>query len=124
MKKFFVICTVNNVDYLTNVLAESNLSAERKILDLSICGRHEYAVTNAQAFTKIETKFNFFSDSIQKCECISFDSLSQIIESVNTNIREKDSIELSIERKTKQIKELEQELELLKVKATALGLDY
>lgn len=124
MNKFFVICTVNNVDYLTDVLAESALCAENKILGLSICGRHEYAVTNAQAFTLEEIKYEYFSDCIQNCECISFDTLSQIIESVNASIREKDSIELDIELKIKQIKELEGDLEILKSKATALGLDY
>ena len=80
MENFFVICTVNCINYPTNVKAETNLSAEHKILDLGICGKHEYGVTGAQAFTKKETKLNFFTDMIQNCECISYDELVQIIE--------------------------------------------
>lgn len=106
MENFFVICTVNSVNYLTNVKAETNLSAEHKILDLGICGKHEYGVTGAQAFTQNETKLNSFTDMIQNCECISYDELAQIIENVNDTIRKKDRIEKLIIDKTNKIKEL------------------
>ena len=124
MNKFFVICTVDGIDYLTDVPAESAAGAEHKILDLSICGRHTYAVTGAQAFDYNDIKLTYFSDYIQKCECISFGSLAQIIEDVNAIIRKKDSVELAIERKTKQLKELTDELAKLKYEAKDLGINY
>lgn len=124
MKKFFVICTVNSIKYLTNVEAESNLSAEHKILDLGICGKHEYGVTDAQAFTKNETKLNFFSDAIQNCECISYDELVQIIETVNDTIRKKDRIEKLIIDKTNKLKELTEELAELRSEAANLNMKF
>ena len=116
MENFFVICTVNSINYLTNVKAESNLSAEHKILDLGICGIHEYGVTSAQAFTKKETKLNFFTDMIQNCECISYDELVQIIETVNDTIRKK--LIISTENKLKEFTD-----ELTKLKSEAANLN-
>ena len=122
MENFFVICTVNSINYLTNVKAESNLSAEHKILDLGICGIHEYGVTGAQAFTKKETKLNFFTDMIQNCECISYDELAQIIETVNDTIRKKDCIEKLIIDKTNELKKLSKELTELTSEAANLNM--
>lgn len=122
MENFFVICTVNSVNYLTNVKAETNLSAEHKILDLGICGKHEYGVTGAQAFTQNETKLNSFTDMIQNCECISYDELAQIIENVNDTIRKKDRIEKLIIDKTNKIKELTEELTELWSEAANLNM--
>ena len=122
MENFFVICTVNSINYLTNVKAESNLSAEHKILDLGICGIHEYGVTSAQAFTKKETKLNFFTNMIQNCECISYDELAQIIETVNDTIRKKDHIEKLIISTENKLKEFTDELTKLKSEAANLNM--
>lgn len=122
MEKFFVICTVNSIKYLTNIEAETNLSAEHKIIDLGICGKHEYGVTTAQAFTKNETKLNFFTDMIQNCQCISYDELAQIIETVNDTIRKKDHIEKLIIDKTNKLKEITEELTELRAEAVNLNM--
>lgn len=124
MKKFFVICTVNSIKYLTNIEieAETTLSAENKILDLGICGKHEYGVTSAIAFSKNETKLSLFTDMIQDCQCISYDELAQIIETVNDTIRKKDRIEKLIIDKTNKLKELYEELTELKSEATNLNM--
>ena len=43
MKNYMVIARIKGVDYLTKVEAESEYNAEHKILDLGICGKHDYA---------------------------------------------------------------------------------
>lgn len=122
MEKFFVICTVNSIKYLTNIEAETNLGAEHKIIDLGICGKHEYGVTTAQAFTKNETKLNFFTDMIQNCQCISYDELAQIIKTVNDTIHKKDHIEKLIIDKTNKLKEITEELTELRAEAVNLNM--
>lgn len=122
MRKFFVICTVNSIKYLTNVDAESGLSAEHKILDLGIRGKHECGVTDVQTFTRNETKLNLFTDMIQYCGCVSYDELAQIIETVNDTIRKKDRIEKLIIDKTNKLKELTEELAELRSEAVSLNM--
>ena len=59
---------------------------------------------------------------IQNCQCISYDELAQIIETVNDTIRKKDCIEKLIIDKTNKLKELYEELTELRSEAANLNM--
>lgn len=58
---------------------------------------------------------------LQDCECISYDELAQIIETVNDTIRKKDRIEKLIIDKTNKLKELTEELAELRSETANLN---
>ena len=59
---------------------------------------------------------------IQNCECISYDELAQIIETVNDTIRKKDRIEKLIISTENKLKEFTDELTKLKSEAANLNM--
>lgn len=111
MKAYMIIATVNDIDYLTKVEAESLSGAEHAVLDLSVCGRHTYGVTACMAFGMDELKTDTFIGSVIRSNPVSFDDLKEIIEKRNAEILEKDAAEESIRVIEKQIEALKKQLE-------------
>ena len=110
MKNYMVITRIGGNDYMVKVQAESLCSAEHQILDMGICGRHEYGVDGAQAFGAEEMKTGCFIQMALTSETISMDELETIISERNARIKAKDRIR-EIE---KQMKKLAEELEAAK----------
>ena len=111
MKVFMIIATVNEIDYLSKVEAESLSGAEHAVLDLSVCGRHTYGVTACMAFGLDELRTDTFIGSAIRANPVSFEELKEIIEKRNAEIREKDAAEESIRVIEKQIEALKKQLE-------------
>ena len=110
MKNYMVITRIGGNDYMVKVQAESLCSAEHQILDMGICGRHEYGVDGAQAFGAEEMKTGCFIQMAMTSETISMDELETIISERNARIKAKDRIR-EIEE---QMKKLAEELEAAK----------
>lgn len=110
MKNYMVITRIGGNDYMVKVQAESLCSAEHQILDMGICGRHEYGVDGAQAFGAEEMKTGCFIQMALTSETISMDELETIISERNARIKAQDRI-CEIE---KQMKKLAEELEAAK----------
>ena len=110
MKNYMVITRIGGNDYMVKVQAESLCSAEHQILDMGICGRHEYSVNGAQAFGAEEMKTGCFIQMALTSETISMDELETIISEHNARIKAKDRIR-EIEE---QMKKLAEELEAAK----------
>ena len=114
MKFYFVIAQVNGKDFLTKVQANSILDAERLILDKSVCGIHTYGVTACTAYDESTMKYETFYMNALKAELIGFEMLVDIIEKRNAEIIAKDKAEKRIKEIEKQIKHLQNELEINK----------
>lgn len=110
MNSYMVIVRIGGNSYMTKVKAESLCSAEHQILDMGICGRHEYGVDDAQAFGAEEMKTGCFIQMALTSETISMDELETIISERNARIKAQDRIR-EIE---KQMKKLAEELEAAK----------
>ena len=111
MKAYMIIATVNGIDYLTKLNAESENSAEHAVLNLSICGRHTYGVTACMAYDDKSMKYDHFIYSALQAKAFSFDELKKLIEKRNAEIREKDEAEDRIAQIEMQMKQLSEELE-------------
>lgn len=114
MENYIVIAQVMNDFYLTKVKAASAYEAEHKILDLGICGRHEYGVFGSHAFDQKTMKTDTFIANALKADPISLKELSEIIEANNERIRQKDKAEARIAEIEKQMKTLAEELDQAK----------
>lgn len=110
MKNYMIIAKVNGNDYLTKVSAESESGAEHAVLDLSVSGRHEYAVTACMAYDTAAMKDDTFVYHAIEAIPISFAELKAIIEKRNAEIREKDAAEERIKAIEKQMKDLQNQL--------------
>ena len=110
MKAYMIIATVNGIDYLTKLNAESESSAEHAVLNLSICGKHTYGVTACMAYDDKAMKYDHFIYSALQAKAVSFDELKELIEKRNAEIREKDAAEERIAQIEKQMKQLKEEL--------------
>lgn len=106
-----IIAKVNGVDYLTRVNAESESSAEHMILDLSVCGKHDYSVTACMAYDDKAMKTDTFVYNALNALPTGFNALVDLIEKRNAEILEKDAAEEKIRTIEKQMKELQKELE-------------
>lgn len=111
MKAYMIIATVNGIDYLTKLNAESESSAEHAVLNLAICGRHTYGVTACMAYDDKAMKYDQFIYSALQAKAVSYDELKELIEKRNAEIREKDAAEERIAQIEKQMKQLAEELE-------------
>lgn len=111
MKAYMIIATVNGIDYLTKLNAESESSAEHAVLNLSICGKHTYGVTACMAYDDNAMKYDTFIYSALSAKAVSFDELKEIIDKRNKEIAEKDAAEERIRQIEKQMKQLAAELE-------------
>lgn len=111
MQPFYVIATVRNQNYLTQVYSETNGGAEHKVLDLGVCGRREYSVRSAQAFDGEAMKTDTFIGMALDASPIRFEDLAQIIAVENDRIIKKDECAGKIERMTAEIEQLTKELE-------------
>ena len=109
--KYIVFATICNDVYMTKVSAPSAYNAEHQILDLGICGRHEYGVEGAMAFSATEMKTDTFIGMAMNADPISMAELAQIIEANNARIKAKDEAEDRIREIEKQMKKLNEELE-------------
>ena len=111
MKAYMIIVTVNGVDYLTKVNAESESSVEHAVLNLSVCGKHTYGVTACMAYDTNAMKYDTFVYHAIGANPVSFDALKEIIEKRNAEIREKDMAEEAVRTIEKQMKDLQKQLE-------------
>ena len=109
--KYMVIASVANNQYMVNTEATSLLSAENKILEMGICGRHEYGVSGATAFDAKGMKTDTFIWMATAAETISMEELAKIIEVENARIKAKDEAEDKIREIEEQMKKLSEELE-------------
>lgn len=114
MNNYIVIAQVMNDFYLTRVHAESACEAEHKVLDLGICGRHEYGVVGAIAYDQKTMKTDSFVANALKAHPVGQAELYDIIEANNERIRQKDKAESRIAEIEKQMKTLAEELEKAK----------
>lgn len=113
--QYMVIVNIMNNKYLTKVSGVSSLSgAEHKILDLGICGRHEYGVAGATAYDAVGMKTDTFLWQAMSADPISLEQLTEIIEANNARIKAKDEAEDRIREIEKQMKALAEELEAAK----------
>lgn len=110
MKDFMIICTVNGVDYLTKVQANTNGGAEHVVLDKGICSRYGYGVSACTAFNAAEMRTETFIGAALVAQPIAFDDLCKIIDGVNTKIAAKDAAE-------HRLKEIEKQIEVLRAEA-------
>lgn len=100
MKSYYiVIATVNSIDYLTKIEAESLIAAEHAILNLNIYNKHAYGVTACTAYSALEMKTDKFIGHALSANPVSFDQLKEIIKKRNAEILEKDAAD---ERITKR----------------------
>ncbi len=111
MKNYMVIARIKGVDYLSKVEAESVMSAEHKILDLGICGKHEYGVECCMAYDYDMMSTETFRLHALKCFPISIEGLANVIMERNAEIKKKDNAEKRITEIEKQIEQLKIELE-------------
>lgn len=111
MNIYMIIATVNGIDYLTKVNAESESSAEHMVLDLSVCGKHTYGVTACMAYGADAMKYDTFIYNAINANPVSFEMLKEIIEKRNAEILEKDAAEERIRAIEKQMKDLQKQLE-------------
>lgn len=112
--KYMVIVKIMNDWYMTRVDASSLGGAEHKILDLGICGRHEYGVAGATAYDAKAMKTDTFTSMAMIADPISMGELTEIIEANNARIKAKDEAEDRIREIEKQMKTLAEELEVAK----------
>lgn len=108
---YMVVARVNGIDYLTKVNAESNYSAEHQVMDLGICGKHDYSVTACMAFDHEAMKTDTFIGAALNAVPIGFGALSELIQERNKEILKRDETEHRISAIEKKIQELTSELE-------------
>lgn len=109
MKKFMVIARVNGCDYLTKVAAHNAYGAEHKIIDIGVCGKHEYGVENCMAYDLEAMKIDTFRHNAINAEPIAYDELVNIINERNAEITRKDCAENRMREIEKQMKLLQEE---------------
>ena len=116
LTNYMVIATVNNVNYLVNIEAESLYQAEHKILDLSVCGKHTYGVTACTAYDAetMKMKTDTFVFFALYAKTISVDELFDIIDKRNEEIARKDEAEDRIKEIEDTMDKLQKELEDMK----------
>lgn len=119
MTGYMVIAKVNGVEYLTKVFAESEYNAEHKILDQGICGKHLYGVDACMAYNTKAMKTDTFIYNAIIAEPIAYESLIEIINYRNEEIKKQDEAENRIFEIEKQMKALQAELDKAKAILTA-----
>ena len=100
---------VVNQKYIVSVEAESELSAEHKILDDIY-----YGITGAQAFDQKSIKTDCFWGLVLGCETISFDELKKISDQYKEAQEHLEKREQELKEAQNKMKELLAEMELLK----------
>lgn len=114
MKNFVVIARIAKNHYMVNIMAETECAAEHAILDMGICGRHEYSVEHCMAFDFKSMKTDTFIGHALISATVSLEEITRIIDTRNEEIATKDAAEDRIREIEKQMKELERELEAAK----------
>lgn len=112
--RYMVVAAVKNDWYLVRVTANSLGEAEHKVLDLGICGRHEYGVRGATAFDAKGMKTDTFIGMAMEAEPVSMEEFTEIVDAQNAWIKAKDDAEDKIREIEKQMKQLNDELEAAK----------
>lgn len=110
MKVFMIIATVNGIDYLTKIKADSEIAAEHRILDMGVCGKHTYGVLYCMAYDDKAMHTDCFIYAALQAKPVSMNELCEIIRQQNASIREKDAAEDRIIKIEKQIRDLTEEL--------------
>lgn len=109
--EFMIIATVDNVNYMTKITADSALAAEHSVLDKGVCGKHTYGVTSCQAFDVEMMNTDCFRYTAIKSEVVSFSELCDIIAMRNEEIILEDTAEDIIKSNEKKIRELQEQIE-------------
>lgn len=116
MERFMVVATIGKEDFLVRVMADSAYKAEHLVLDQSYCGKHEYGVSACQAFDAEGMKTETFQWKAIGSETVSFVELTAIIKERNEDIKradEREGLIREIERKKKEIEDMEEKLKSL-----------
>lgn len=113
MKNYVVICVVSEINFATNIVANSATEAEHIILDLGYTGKHTYGVTACQAYSEAELKTEWFIGSLMSAQMVSYEELTKIIEKRNEVIKKSDYAEKRITEIKKEMKALENEMKAL-----------
>lgn len=111
MNNYMIIARIKGVDYLSKVEAESEISAEHKILDAGICGEHDYSVEACMAYDYDAMQTETFRAHALNCFPMSIEGLTGVIMERNAEIKKKDDAEKRITEIEKQIERLKAELE-------------
>lgn len=112
--KVILFVTVAGKTYMTNGETEGSLcAAEHEILDLGICGRHEYGVEACTAYSPSMMKTDTFIGGALNSIAIERDRLHEIIIARNEQIRSRDSAEDKIEELQGKIKELQDNIKII-----------
>lgn len=111
MKNYMVHIRINNAEYMTKIIANSNSEAEHYFLDKSYSGRHTYSVEGCQAFAPDELKTDFFIGTLLNSILISSSEICTIISDRNEELRNSDRAEKLISDNKKRIAELQKEIE-------------
>lgn len=114
MKHFMVIVRINGTDYLTNVESDTEYGAEHKVLDLGICGKHDYTINACMAYDVHAMQYETFRCSAITATPISFDDIKIVIYNRNAEIQQKDYAEERIATLTKKLEETKAELDAAK----------
>ena len=93
------------------MLTESEYNAEHKILDLGICGKHDYSVECCMAYDYDAMSTETFRVHALNCMTMSIEGLTRVIIERNAEIKKKDDAEKRITEIEKQIERLKAELE-------------
>lgn len=109
--EYIVIASINKTSYMVRLNADSNAGAEHKVLDMSYCGLHEYAVESAQAFDRKQMKTDHFIAMAMKAETVSQKELMEIVEKRNLQIEIRDLAEKRVWEIEAQMKKLTEDLE-------------
>lgn len=112
MKSFYIIARVKEMDYLTKVSAETELSAEHMVLDAGICGKHEYGCDACMAYGANAMKTDAFIGAALHAEPISLCELMEKIEENNKRIKAKDEAENAYILKQKMVEEIRRQMEI------------
>lgn len=105
MRKYMVIAHLKDRAYLTAVEADSALQAEHQIIDLSICGRHEYAEA---------MRTDTFVGLALEAQTITLEALAPIIEARGIHIREKERLQELLGKKEAELKQLQAQAQELR----------
>lgn len=108
---YIVIAGVGEFYYSTKIKATSRINAEHRILDLGICGNHEYGVGGCQAYNEDDIKTEYFRNTLLNSNFISFDELKSVIEARNEIIKKKDEAENRIRENEAKIRRLQAEID-------------
>ena len=104
--KYVVFVTIKNVQYATQIAADSDAAAEHFFLDQAYCGRHNYGVDGCMAYGPEAMKTDSFIGQLLNSEMATPDQVNALIERRNLEI----IAEEKAERAKAKIKEIDAQI--------------